>query len=732
MGTKSQDDNVLHGGMVLAVNVSARAALAYRYLLCGLLFGMSLVGCSSEKGGESSAEAGSGGPAAEKVAIHVNYPTPNSNIGGGRSTSVITGSVYLGGDGFSFPPYTLPASVNINGVEAALDGMTGEWRAQVPVESGQNFLQVEAFIGERTASKTIEIDNSPFLINPVSSVWDDELERFLVFDRAQRSLFSLHPESGELKVVSSPGLAEGPVPLDPVAMTANSNYAWVLDYDQGRIFEVNLVDGGRRLLQPSDSEGEIEFRGSRSNEIVLDELRNRLLVSDLINDAIIAIDISTGNRSYFSSAAVGEGPLFRSPGPLMIDPEGEQLLVVELYGDDSLFSVDLLTGDRADIDHVELGIWISISFDAADNSLLMIEKEQESGSFVLSSLALSHGEKQVLAGEKGGLGIGEGGFFYGDLHSDGDKWWLFDNDALLLGSLSEESGNLHKIWDGRAEAKVGLGPNLLLPEGVAYASHANQIWVADPGQDSLLSVDVETGRRAVVSGPGMGDGALMEGPQDVGYDTINHSAIVIDVTSKSLIRIDPVTGARDVLSGSQKGTGNDFLLPFSLSLDVNAGAAYVADHRGGSIVRVDMATGNRSLFPLLPQPVFLDEPVVVTHVALTPNGSTLLAGSQFSRMLQAYELPDGNESGSRFHGVFLRGMDLSSKGDAFVSENGLWRFDIESGEKVNVSGLDNPQMPRPSGVVLDERGGRAFVVDKELNAALVVELKSGQWAVFSR
>lgn len=718
--------------MVLAVNVSARSALVYCYLLCGLLFGMSLVGCSSEKGGESSAEAGSGEPAAKKVAIHVHYPTPNANVGGLRSASMVTGAVYLGGDGFSFPPYTLPASVNINGVEAALDGMTGAWSAQVPVESGRNVLQVEASIGERTSSKTIEIDNSPFLINPVSSVWDDELERLLVFDQAQRSLFSLHPESGELKVVSSPGLDDGPVPLDPVAMTANSNYAWVLDYDQGSVFEINLVDGGRRLLQPSDSGGEIEFRGSSSNEIVLDELRNRLLVSDLINDAIVAIDLSTGNRSYFSSAAVGGGPLFRSPGPLMIDSEGGQLLVVNLYGDDRIISVDLLTGDRADIGHVELGSWISLFFDTEDDSLLMIEEEKESGNFVLSSLAISHGGKQVLAGEEGGLDIGEGGFFYGDLHSDGDKWWLFDNDAVLLGSLSEGSGNLQKIWDGKAEAKVGLGANLLLPEGVGYASHANQIWVADPGQDSLLSVDVETGRRAVVSGPGVGDGALMESPQDVGYDTDNYAAIVVDSVSKSLIRVDPVTGKRDILSGPGKGAGSDFLSPLSLALDENSGTAYVADGRRGSVVRVDMASGDRSLFPVFPPLSFLDDPGIPTHVALTPNGSMLLAGSQFSRMVQAYGLPDGNENGSRFHAVFPKGMDLSSKGHAFVSANGLWRFDIESGEKVNVSGLENPQIPRPSGVVLDERGGRAFVVDQELNAALVVELKSGQWAVFSR
>ncbi|MGJ3257656.1 MAG: hypothetical protein ACFE0K_15185 [Alcanivorax sp.] len=718
--------------MVLVVNVSARSAPVYRYLLCGLLFGMSLVGCSSEKGGESSAEAGNGEPAAEKVAIHVNYPTPNANVGGLRSASMVTGAVYLGGDGFSFPPYTLPASVSINGVEAALDEMTGAWSAQVPVVSGRNVLQVEASIGEKTASKTIEIDNSPFLINPVSSVWDDGLERLLVFDQAQRSLLSLYPESGELKVVSSSGLADGPVPLDPVAMTANSSYAWVLDYDQGRVFEINLVDGGRRLLQPSDSEGEIEFRGSSSNEIVLDELRHRLLVSDLINGAIIAIDISTGNRSYFSSTEVGSGPLFRSPGPLMIDSKGERLLVVDLYGDDRLVSVDLLTGDRVDIDHVDLGNWMSLFWDTEDNSLLMIEKEEGSGDFILSSSAINNGEKEVRAGEESGLDIGEGGFFNGDLYPGGDTWWLFDNDAVLLGRLSEGSGNQQKIWDGKAEAKVGVGPDLLSPEGVEYASHANQIWVADPGQDSLFSVDVETGRRMVISGPGVGDGASMESPQDVVYDTGNHMVIVADLGSKSLVKVDPVTGRRDVLSGLGKGAGSDFRLPLSLVVDENSGAAYVADGRAGSVVRVDVASGDRSLFPVFSPLSFLDEPGIPTHVALTPNGSVLLAGSQFSRMVQAYELPDGNESGSRFHGVFPRGMDLSSKGDAFISANGLWRFDIESGEKVNVSGLKNPQMPRPSGVVLDERGGRAFVVDQELNAALVVELKSGQWAVFSR
>ena len=185
--------------------------------------------------------------------------------------------------------------------------------------------------------------------------------------------------------------------------------------------------------------------------------------------------------------------------------------------------------------------------------------------------------------------------------------------------------------------------------------------------------------------------------------------------------------------GLEKGVGSDFLLPISLALDENSGTAYVADVREGSVVRVDISTGNRSLFPVFSAPSFLGEPEMPTHVALTPNGSMLLAGSQFSRIVQGLWFAGrGGESGSRFHAVFPKGMDLSSKGDAFVSANGFWRFDLESGDKVNVSGLENSQIPNPSGVVLDERGGRAFVVDQELNAALVVELKSGQWAVISR
>ena len=233
--------------------------------------------------------------------------------------------------------------------------MTGAWRAQVPVDPGLNLLHLEAVIGDKIASKIIEIDNSPFLIEPVASVWSEALDRLLVFDKAHRTLFSLYPESGELRVVSSPDMADGPVPLTPVAMASNDSYAWIFDYEGGRVFEINLLDGERRLLQHTAPGSGISFRESMSNRVVLDAMRNRLLVSDVIDGAIIAVDVSTGNRSYFSSDEIGSGPLFRSPGPLMIDPEGRRLLVVDLYGDGRLLSVDLLTGDRTDIDHVELG-----------------------------------------------------------------------------------------------------------------------------------------------------------------------------------------------------------------------------------------------------------------------------------------------------------------------------------------------------------------------------------------
>jgi hypothetical protein len=90
---------------------------------------------------------------------------------------------------------------------------------------------------------------------------------------------------------------------------------------------------------------------------VLDKANNRILATD--NDRIIAIDLNTGFRSIFSSAAenVGEGEAFGRIGDITMNALNTHLYATGLVGDKpGLFEVSLTTGDRALVNNICEGI----------------------------------------------------------------------------------------------------------------------------------------------------------------------------------------------------------------------------------------------------------------------------------------------------------------------------------------------------------------------------------------
>jgi sugar lactone lactonase YvrE len=84
--------------------------------------------------------------------------------------------------------------------------------------------------------------------------------------------------------------------------------------------------------------------------IVYDKSRNRYLVSDFSQQAIFAVDPTSGERTLFSSNSVGNGPKFGEVGVgylsgLAIDDENDRLLASDALSG-NLFWIDLSTGDR--------------------------------------------------------------------------------------------------------------------------------------------------------------------------------------------------------------------------------------------------------------------------------------------------------------------------------------------------------------------------------------------------
>lgn len=80
--------------------------------------------------------------------------------------------------------------------------------------------------------------------------------------------------------------------------------------------------------------------------VALDTTNNRALVVDSTIDALVAIDLDTGERTVISGAGIGSGTEFTLPKDIALDLDNNRVLLID-SGLDVLFSIDLDTGERS-------------------------------------------------------------------------------------------------------------------------------------------------------------------------------------------------------------------------------------------------------------------------------------------------------------------------------------------------------------------------------------------------
>lgn len=147
-----------------------------------------------------------------------------------------------------------------------------------------------------------------------------------------------------------------------------------------------------------------------------------------------------------------------------------------------------------------------------------------------------------------------------------------------------------------SSASVGSGP-LFNPMGITL-DDAGRILVSDVVENRILRIDPLTGDRIVVSGAGMGSGEPLSDPKGIalapnGELLVAHG--VFGFAESSIISINLDTGDRTVVSGAMVGTGSEtFREATGLALETST-SILVTDGFPSALVRVDLPTGNRSI-----------------------------------------------------------------------------------------------------------------------------------------
>lgn len=318
-----------------------------------------------------------------------------------------------------------------------------------------------------------------------------------------------------------PGLDVGGLALHPELA---SSIVYVATFEG--IDKVDLIAGTRENISVVSPDDEFAFAQIRA--IGYDAANNRVIVGDDFLDTVIAIDATSGERSYFISRRIGEGNALIVPRQLEISADATRAYVFDDGGNvaERLFEVDLTTGNRRTIgdvnqpfNYIAQGLAIDEvgrrAFIAFRHKVLQIDLDTE----LVSELAtVDSTELESIRGLM--FDAVEDRLLIGDSANDGIY-------ALSLGS-----GLLQLV--SRSGGK-GEGDTFGVLVAIAESDVEGEVFAAGQASGKIFRVNLETGDRTAVSTTcNLGDSGKFESLMQLRYNEIANEMYILGGSSYSI------------------------------------------------------------------------------------------------------------------------------------------------------------------------------------------------------
>jgi DNA-binding beta-propeller fold protein YncE len=197
-----------------------------------------------------------------------------------------------------------------------------------------------------------------------------------VFVAGPAYFFEVDLATGDRTEISGASVGSGPAlqVATGIALDLVNGRAFLADSSADAVIAVDLATGDRTVF----AEG---LSGSTNGltSLVLDAAGNRLLVTDMATDSIHAIDLLTGDTTLFSGAGTGAGTPFTGPRDLVLDPARGRALVLDselaVYTLSAqrpqILSVNLATGNRGLVKTLDMSPRAGVLDDARDRVLVV-------------------------------------------------------------------------------------------------------------------------------------------------------------------------------------------------------------------------------------------------------------------------------------------------------------------------------------------------------------------------
>lgn len=312
----------------------------------------------------------------------------------------------------------------------------------------------------------------------------------------------------------------------------------------------------------------------------------------------------------------------------------------------------------------------------------------------------------------------------------------------------------------KSDAMMGDFPDsnnpLSWPVSIALDADRNRLLVGDRELDAILTVDLATGARGVLSDPTTPDNTnLFNSPEGLLIDSANNRAWVGDISADIVFEVDLVSGARTIKSSDTIPDANlPFNSPREMIIDPNNSARLLVSDQAFGITAMDISLGTRTVFssatrnggvPDTANDISSGKGLVFDSV----NNRLLVVDSDFSRVLSVDPMTGARTIFSdatrpNADAPLLddpRTLVLDRERNRLLVNNdgavdGLIAVDLTSGVR---SIFSSPAAPnginafmQPEEVFYDGSLGYAFVVDRILDAVLAVDIISGERVFVSR
>jgi cysteine-rich repeat protein len=683
-------------------------------------------------------------------------------------------------------------NVMVNDVLATFESEQEEqWRAEIELASG-SINEAWAFSEDRSGNSIedtvgVEISYVP-VIAPLSptdvAIWGQDPRRALLVDDELDALVSIDLQDGTHRIVSGDHQGSGVRFKRPAVVAADpaASRAFVVDVEHDAVFTIDLQTGDRSVLGgASDGEdGRLALVAPR--DMAVDPARDRLLVIDAEHDALIAVDLRSGQRTvvltsesagtspharlHLQDAGAAEGsihikkadqppeppepprppeppppadPCDSAPSlhePVAITVEGDQAFIIDAC--DRMLTMDLAADE---IREVCADLPAGVVAIPREHDVLLFDP----GSRRVSSIELPGcriGDERVLSLDTSdALGL----VAPGSVAVDGalNRVVFMDTHFRELFLIDLRDDALTALRGG----STGAGPRLWAPRGLAVDWDQNLAYVVDKHVDALFRVDLQNGRRTII-----GDMAScraeqpLAGPLGIALAPGGKDVLIIDEQA-ALVAMDRESGDCRILSDQQHGSGPSFAGPRDIAAMTDRNVAYIADWDLDALFEIDLDTGDRavvsdqahgsgpSIEGLLG--VALDEEGRHAYVTLQEGGAVSKIDLSTGQRTVVSDAARG--SGPFLHAPIDVALDRSAKGDEILvldlGISGILRVDAASGDRTGASGAligSGPLLTDVASMAVHARRDLALVVDAHLNALVLVDLITGDRVIVSR